>query len=94
MSTTDPSEEGLTEREICKRTDPELMAPIHGPDSQLQEGKDLWGGSACESLGRILYEIDDLFMKHKADIGRCTIAKQTVEEDVSLEGRTRQPGRA
>ena len=79
LSSTDPSETGLSEREIRKRTDPELMAPIPGPDSQLQEVKDLWGASACESLGKILNEFDDLFMKHKADIGRCTIAKHTVE---------------
>ena len=55
------------------------MAPIPGPDSQLLEVEDLWGASACESLGNILNECDDLFMKHKADIGRCTIAKHTVE---------------
>ena len=79
LSSTDPSEAGLSEREIRKRTDPELMAPIPGPDSQLQEVKNLWGASACESLGNILNEFDDLFMKHKADIGRCTIAKHTVE---------------
>ena len=79
LSSTDPSESGLSEREIRKRTDPELMAPIPGPDSQLQEVKDLWGASACESLGRILNEFDGLFMKHKADIGRCTVAKHTVE---------------
>ena len=74
LSSTDPREEGLSERENRKRTDPELMAPIPGPDSQLQEVKDLWGASACESLGNILHEFDDLFMKHKADIGRCTTA--------------------
>ena len=79
LSSTDPSETGLSEREIRKRTDPELMAPIPGPDSQLQEVKNLWSASACESLGKILNEFDDLFMKHKADIGRCTIAKHTVE---------------
>ena len=79
LSSTDPSEAELSEREIRKRTDPELMAPIPGPDSQLQEVKNLWGASACESLGNILSEFDDLFMKHKADIGRCTIAKHTVE---------------
>ena len=55
------------------------MAPIPGPDSQLQEVKDLWGASACESLVKILNEFYDLFMKHNADIGRCTIAKHTVE---------------
>ena len=79
LSSTDPSEAGLSEREIRKRTDPEPMAPIPGPDSQLQEVKNLWGASACESLGNILNEFDYLFMKHKADIGRCTIAKHTVE---------------
>ena len=81
LSSTDSSEAGLSEREILKRTDPELMAPILGPDSQLQEVRNLWGASACESLGKILNEFDDLFMKHKADIGRCTIAKHTVEQE-------------
>ena len=79
LSSTDLSEAGLSEREIRNRTDPELMAPIPGPDSQLKEVKDLWGASACESLGNTLREFDDLFMKHKADIGRCTIAKHPVD---------------
>ena len=81
LSSTDPSEAGLLEREIRKRADPDLLAPIPGPDSQLQEVKKLWGASACESLGKILSEFDDLFMKRKADIGRCTIAKHTIEEE-------------
>ena len=79
LSATDASEAGLSEREIRKRTDPDLLAPIPGPDSQLQEVKKLWGASACESVGNILNEFDDLFMKRKADIGRCTIAKHTIE---------------
>ena len=79
LSSTDPSEAGLLEREIRKRADPDLLAPIPGPDSQLQEVKKLWGASACESLDNILNEFDDLFMKRKADIGRCTIAKHTIE---------------
>ena len=79
LSATDPSEAGLSEREIRKRTDPDLLAPIPGPDSQLQEVKKLWGASACESLDNILNEFDDLFMKRKADLGRCTIAKHTIE---------------
>ena len=79
LSATDPGEAGLSEREIRKRTDPDLLAPIPGPDSQLQEVKKLWGASACESLDNILNEFDDLFMKRKADIGRCTIAKHTIE---------------
>ena len=41
LSSTDPSEAGLSEREIRKRTDPELMVPIPGPDSQLQEVRNL-----------------------------------------------------
>ena len=66
LSSTDPSEAGLSEREVRKRTDLELMAPIPGPDSQLQEVKNLWGASACESLGNILNEFDDLFVKFEA----------------------------
>ena len=33
LSSTDPTEEGLSEREVRKRTDPELMAPVQGPES-------------------------------------------------------------
>ena len=73
LSSTDPSEEVLSEREIRKRTDPELMAPISEQDSQVQEVKDLWSIRACESLGNIFIEFDDLFMKPKADIGRCLL---------------------
>ena len=79
LSSTDPSEEGLSEREIRKRTDPDLLAPIPGPESQLEEVQKLWGQTARDSLNNILTEFDDLFMKHKADIGRCTIAKHPVE---------------
>ena len=79
LSSTDPSEEGLSEREIRKRTDPDLLAPIPGPESQLEEVQKLWGQTARDSLNNILTEFDDLFMKHKGDIGRCTIAKNPVE---------------
>ena len=79
LSSTDPSEEGLSEREIRKRTDPDLLAPIPGHESQLEEVQKLWGQIARDSLNNILTEFDDLFMKHKADIGRCTIAKHPVE---------------
>ena len=37
LSSTDPTEEGLSEREVRKRTDPELMVPVQGPESQLKE---------------------------------------------------------
>ena len=35
LSSTDPSEEGLSELEVRKRTDTDLLAPIPGPESQL-----------------------------------------------------------
>ena len=79
LSSTDPSEEGLSEREIRKRTDPDLFALIPRPESQLEEVQKLWGQFARDSLNNILTEFDDLFLKHKADIGRCTIAKHPVE---------------
>ena len=50
LSSTDPTEEGLSEREVRKRTDPELMAPVQGPESQLKEVKNLWGPKARASL--------------------------------------------
>ena len=37
------------------------------------------GQTTGDSLNNILTEFDDLFMKHKADIGRCTTAKHPVE---------------
>ena len=43
LSSTDPSEEGLSEREIRKRTDPDLLTRIPGPKSQLEEVQKLWG---------------------------------------------------
>ena len=42
LSSTDPSEEGLSEREVRKRTDLDLLAPIPGPESQLEEVQELW----------------------------------------------------
>ena len=37
LYSTDPSEEGLSEREIRKRTDHDLLARLPGPESQLEE---------------------------------------------------------
>ena len=79
LSSTDPTEEGLSEREVRKRTDPELMAPVQGPESQIKEVQNLWGLKASASLENILTVFDDLVMKTKADFGRCTIAKHPVE---------------
>ena len=42
LSSTDPSELGLSEREVNRRTDPALMAPIPGPEAELGEVRDLW----------------------------------------------------
>ena len=43
LSSTDPTEEGLSEREVRKRTDPELMAPVQGPESQPKAVQNLLG---------------------------------------------------
>ena len=37
LSSTDPPEPGLLEREVKTRTDPALLAPIPGPEAQLDE---------------------------------------------------------
>ena len=79
LSSTDPLEVGLSDREIMKRTDPALMAPIPGPEAQLDEVRGLWGSAASATLGKLLNEFDDFFMKYKADIGKCKIAKHPVE---------------
>ena len=41
--------------------------------------KNLRGSEASTSSENILTEFDDLFLKHKACIGRCTIAKHPVD---------------
>ena len=79
LSSTEPSELGLSEREVKRRTDPALMAPIPGPEAQLDEVRGLWGSTASDTLSKLLNEFDDLFMKFKADIGKCKIAKHPVE---------------
>ena len=43
LSSTDPSEDGLSDREKRKRKGSELMAPLPGLESQLHEDIDLWG---------------------------------------------------
>ena len=50
LSATDPTEEGLSEREVRKRTEPELMAPVPGPESQLKAVQNLWGPNASASI--------------------------------------------
>ena len=91
FSSTDPSEEGLSEREVRKRTDPDLLAPTPGPESLLEEVQKLWGQTARDSLDNILTEVDDLSMKHKTDIGRCKIAKHTVEVEPGATTHREEP---
>ena len=45
----------------------------------MEEVQKLWGQTARNCLNNIITVFDDLFMKQKADIGRCKIAKLTVE---------------
>ena len=71
------SEEGLSESEKHARTDPQFLKPIPGPD--LSSVLSSWGEGARDQLASVLSEYDDLFMKHKADIGRCKIAKHRIE---------------
>ena len=76
-SSTDPSEPPLSDTELRKQTEPELLKPIPGPD--LTNVEALWGESTKRGLENLLLEYDDLFMKHKADIGRCKLAKHRIE---------------
>ena len=77
LSSTEMSEEGLSENEKRARTDPQLLKPIAGPD--LSSVLSSWGEGARDQLASVLSEYGDLFMKHKADKGRCQIAKHRKE---------------
>ena len=77
LSSTEMSEEGLTENEKRARTDPQLLKPIPGPD--LSSILSFWREGARDQLAKVRNEYDNLFMKHKADIGKCTIAKHCIE---------------
>ena len=77
LSSTEMSEEELSENEKPARTDPQLLKPIPGPD--LSSVLSFWGEGTRDQLASNLNEYDDLFMKHKADIGRCKIAKHRIE---------------
>ena len=71
------------------------MAPIPGPEAQLDEVQKLRGATARTTLGKLLYGFDDLFMEHKADIGKCKSAKNSVEVESDVvphrEGARRIP---
>ena len=77
LSSTELSEEEMSESEKRAQTNPNLLKPIPGPD--LPSVLSSWGEGAREQLAEVLNEYDDLFMKHKADIGKRTIAKYRIE---------------
>ena len=77
FSSTELSEEDMSESEKRAQTDPQLLKPIPGPD--LSSVLSFWGESARDQLAKVFTEYDDLFMKHKADIGKRTIAKHRIE---------------
>ena len=77
LSSTELSEENMSESEKRAQTDPQLLKPIPGPEQS--SVLSFWGKGARDQLAEVLNEYDDLFMKHKADIGKCTIAKHRIE---------------
>ena len=77
LSPTELSEEEMSESEKRAQTEPNLLKPIPGPD--LSSVLSSWGEGARDQLAEVLNEYDDLFMKHKADIGKCALAKHRIE---------------
>ena len=79
LSSSEMSEEGLSENEKRVSIDPQLVKPIPGPDLSsvffFGGGEDAW-----HQLANVLNEYDDLFVKQKV-IGRCTIAKHRIEQE-------------
>ena len=63
LSSIYPSEPGLTEREVKIRNDPALLAPIPGPEAQLDKVRNCWGSTARDTLEELPTKFDDLFMK-------------------------------
>ena len=67
----------FSEFEREQQLDPALLKPIPKPD--LSDVKDNWGEKACEELESLMLEYDSLFMKHKADLGRCKILEHFID---------------
>ena len=76
LHSTEMSEEGLSENEKRKRTDPQLLKAIPGP--HLSSVLSICGEIARDQLANVLNELDDL-LKHKADIAMCKIVKHRIE---------------
>ena len=77
LSSSELSEEGLSEREKPKKTD--RLNCLNRPQVPTFLLSFLHGGEARDKLGSISIEYEDLFMKNKSDIGRCKIAKHRIE---------------
>ena len=61
------------------------MAPIPGPESQLQEVKNSWGSEASTSLENILTEFDDLLGARRISLEEAAPANQEVRNLRTLE---------
>ena len=67
----------FSEFEREQQLDQALLKPIPKPD--LSDVKVNWGESACKELENLMLEYDSLFMKHKADLGRCKILEHFID---------------
>ena len=54
-----------------------LLKPIPKPD--LSDVKVNWADKACKELEELMQEYDSLFMKHKADLGRCKVLEHFID---------------
>ena len=73
----------FSEFERDKITDPELLKEI--PKLDLSEVEKTWGPEVCKKLENLMDEYESLFMKHKADLGRCTLAEHGIELEPNVE---------
>ena len=77
LSSTELSEEGLSENEKRKGRDSQLFKVIPGPD--LSSVLSSCGEEAGDKLEGILNKYADFFMKNKSDIGKCKFEKHGIE---------------
>jgi len=67
----------FSEFEKDKVTDPELLKAI--PKLDLSEVEKTWGTDVKHQLENLMDEYESLFMKHKADLGRCKLAEHGID---------------
>ena len=77
LSGSDCPLDDFSEFEREQQLDQALLKPIPKPD--LSDVKVNWGESACKELENLMLEYDSLFMKHKADLGRCKILEHFID---------------